>query len=526
MNEQYKAPEPQEIPPIYTEQKKKLDYSTRETVGAFTVLLLAFLFCRSFPFVSSPLGCFTVCVLTLICTAIYIKLKKAPSPAPLTYMFLAFSALLCAVPLLTSNLILLLISYVLFFVFLLIFLFFRHKNGTGAPSSEYIFYDCLDVFVELPLFSSGGAKLFSAMIHPLRKGRFKAVGKQIGYILLGILLTLIPTYIVLSNLSYDSGFTDILSDIFGFDGMFSLVEYVISLLFAIPIAIYFYGSVWQYQERCNSDGQQENVKAAHQSSKQSLKLLPAISVITAAIPLMFLYVVFFISQKENYTSAFSGVLPDGFIYSEYARQGFFELCKVAGLNAVFIFTAHVFTKNAPKGVKILQKAVTAALSLCSLCLIATALSKMLLYIDAYGMTQKRVYVSLFMILMAVGFVFTLAAQLVSRIKMTWVCLVLSVLMLIIPAYANIDGVIASYNVDRYINGTLDTLDYVSLDPVAAMPALEKLYNSGKASATDITFITTNAEVQHSKHERLSALSFNIPSYNAYRSAERILAKQG
>ncbi len=168
--------------------------------------------------------------------------------------------------------------------------------------------------------------------------------------------------------------------------------------------------------------------------------------------------------------------------------------------------------------------VTVLLSLFSLCLIATAMSKMLLYIDAYGMTQKRVYVSLFMILMAVGFVFCVISQITRRVKMTWVCLALSALMLIVPAYANIDTVIASYNVERYMDGSLKHMDYSAIDNVAAMPALEKLYNSDAATEKDIAKIKDHARDVHNTFSNASVFSFNIPNYRAYKTAESILGK--
>ncbi len=508
--------------PIYTVTQKKKEYTLPESVGAVIVYLLAFLFCRSFPFTVYPLGCFAVCAITLLCTLIYLeKVKPEPSSA-LSYVFLVFSVMLCISPLITSNKLLIFLSYAAFFAVLLMFLFYRHKNGMGKPTAEYMLFDSLDAFFALPLLYTGGVGLFGAMLYPIKKGKFKAVGKQILYVFLGIILTLIPTYIVLYNLSYDSEFTKILSNIFRFDGIFELIGYGVSALFAIPLAMYCYSAVWQYQNSKSTDEQREKYKASHDQTKAQCKFLPAVSVITAAIPLMFLYVVFFISQIENYTSAFSGVLPEGFIYSDYARSGFFELCKVSALNAIFIFVSHTFSKNTNKAVEAAQKAVAVLLSLFSLCLIATAMAKMFLYIDVYGMTQKRVYVSLFMILMALGFLLCIFAQFIRKIKMTWVCLVLSALMLIIPSYANIDTIIASYNIDRYMDGTLSRLDYSAIDSIAAMPSLEKLYRSDKATKSDISRINALAIEVQTKLDGYMPLCFNIPSYKAYTTAERIL----
>ncbi len=319
--------------PAYTPLPKKESYTGRETVGAFIVYALAFIFCRSFPFVTYPLGCFTVCALTVMATAVFLYLKKTESSDPMSYAFFGCAVLLTLSPLFSSNLILILISYAIFFCAILMFLFFRHKNGTGSAKAEYIAFDFLDAVIEHPL-SYGNANLVSAFIHPIRKGKFKSVGRQLGYILLGLVLTLVPTVFVLVNLSFDSKFTSLLSDMFRLDGIEDGIGYVFSALFALPVALYMYAAIWSYSCREKDGEDTVKLKEKHDKAKSGCKALPAISIITASVPLMFLYVVFFISQIENYTSAFSGVLPDGFIYSDYARSGFFELCRVAGLNAV------------------------------------------------------------------------------------------------------------------------------------------------------------------------------------------------
>lgn len=50
--------------------------------------------------------------------------------------------------------------------------------------------------------------------------------------------------------------------------------------------------------------------------------VPAAAVCAALTPLIAIYLLFFTCQIPYFLSAFGGVLPDGYSYSEYARQGF------------------------------------------------------------------------------------------------------------------------------------------------------------------------------------------------------------
>lgn len=87
------------------------------------------------------------------------------------------------------------------------------------------------------------------------------------------------------------------------------------------------------------------------------------------------------------------------LYSGYARQGFFQLCAAAVLNlAVFLGVRR--QRCAGRGFTRGAQTLLAALTLC---LIALALTKMLLYIRLYGLTLLRLYTSCMMVALAVLF---------------------------------------------------------------------------------------------------------------------------
>lgn len=100
------------------------------------------------------------------------------------------------------------------------------------------------------------------------------------------------------------------------------------------------------------------------------------------------YLLFFIVQGSYLFGAFARRLPEGFIVSRYAREGFFELCRVIAINFTLLW---LVTRSASKPVRESR----AAMVMCTLLLIAGALfavisiSKLCLYISCFGFTPLR-----------------------------------------------------------------------------------------------------------------------------------------
>ena len=161
----------------------------------------------------------------------------------------------------------------------------------------------------------------------------------------------------------------------------------------------------------------------------------------------------FIAVQAKYLfGAFWGALPQGFSYAEYARQGFFELCRVATVNIVILLAANMLSRRQIDENRLLR-ACNTAVSVLTLLLLATAASKMGLYIFAYGLTVKRVLVSVFLVWLAVVFIFVIVRQhrmlpLVPLAVFTGA--VLFTLLCVLPVQ---QGIMA-YNRMRVENGTL------------------------------------------------------------------------
>ena len=110
------------------------------------------------------------------------------------------------------------------------------------------------------------------------------------------------------------------------------------------------------------------------------------------------YGFFFFFQGSYLFGAFTRTLPEGFIVSRYARQGFFELCGVMAVN--FALTWAMVRSS--RAVTSAVKAVTLVLLAESLLFAVVAGSKLWLYIDCFGFTPLRLLSSWLVLVLAAG----------------------------------------------------------------------------------------------------------------------------
>lgn len=100
------------------------------------------------------------------------------------------------------------------------------------------------------------------------------------------------------------------------------------------------------------------------------------------------YIIFAIFQFE-YLSGFNG-LPEEYTYSEYAVKGFGELNVVAFINICCVVLGLTFCKDENGRVKSSVKILLAILLAFSFLLAASAMGRLIMYINAYGLTSKRI----------------------------------------------------------------------------------------------------------------------------------------
>lgn len=302
-------------------------------------------------------------------------------------------------------------------------------------------------------------------------------GSTILHGLVGVLVAL-PLLIFMASLlaQADAAFEQLLHR-FQWSLSEDVIETVLQVLLGIPVACYLFGLLY---------GNRHGVNTGHITQTSFLKLgetlgfAPKMAIYSGLAVLNGLFLVYFLSQTSYFFSAFGNALPETMTYAEYARRGFFELCVVAVLNLAIIGIAHILIQKKGSDDKTSKVLLWETLSLCvfTLLLIATAISKMMLYIQYYGLTQLRVTTTWFMMVLVVIFVLIGIRQVRQFNGTKWAVITLAISILIL-CFANVDGIIAKKNIEWYQTGRLASLDVESLGKLsdAATPHLFDLYQS-------------------------------------------------
>lgn len=195
-----------------------------------------------------------------------------------------------------------------------------------------------------------------------------------------------------------------------------------------------------------------------------------ISILMATI--LFVYTAFVIIQFKY---LFSGAtLPEGLIYSEYARKGFFELLALTTVNIAIILTIIRFTKGYEGKMLTFVKILCHYLCAVTVVLLVSSYYRMMLYVGIHGLTRLRLFVLGFLIFEAIGLLITFIYIAKPEFNIALIYVVISLcyysLLNIVPT----DNIIAKNQVDLYLTGKSDNIDYVLSLSADSVPALEYL----------------------------------------------------
>lgn len=165
-------------------------------------------------------------------------------------------------------------------------------------------------------------------------------------------------------------------------------------------------------------------------------------------------------------------------YAEYARNGFFELCYASTLVFAVVILAMAVCKKRDGGR--LPAAVTGLLSvvcLSNIVILVSAVMRMLLYVEAHGLSVKRLMTLWFMPVLGictVVLIVRLYAVKMPALKAAGVTVVAAVCLL---SVVNTDRVVARQQVDRFINSgftiELDVGYFYSLS-YGCLPEIDRL----------------------------------------------------
>lgn len=431
--------------------KEGINFSRLEYVFAYILLAVGFCFMRFV--VYNVTGIFTTVFFFGMSFASYFYLKKNNYKFYLNHkiqfgLLLIFSVVFS----ITAN------NFIKFLniVFLLMTgIYWTYSVCKGNKTIERLFFfDMLKAIFIMPFASFG--KAYKALTYPTGKSRF---GNNLKSVLLGLLFT-IPLTIVVAKLlqSADSGLEELLNSLFNnfFESSFLSV---IQFIMGIPVAFYIFGMLYSNTKKLKKDILNEE---QCENKLKNARIFPNLAMYSAVMPIIILYVMFFISQLRYFISAFNGILPEAYSYAEYARRGFFELFLISIINLGVLLILNFLSKQTGENKPVLLKTYSILLSVFTILIIATALSKMILYISNYGLTQLRVYTSWFMVLLIIIFVLIIIQQLKFHFCFARYAVVSFVILFGVLCFSNVDGSISKFNIKMYQQGYLNDLDVAAL----------------------------------------------------------------
>ncbi len=165
----------------------------------------------------------------------------------------------------------------------------------------------------------------------------------------------------------------------------------------------------------------------------------------------------------------------GLTYAEYARGGFWQLLAVSALTMAVVVTGLRWTPLRTPGDRLRVRLLLGALIGLTLVVVGSALYRMWLYQQAYGLTVLRLVVAATEVWLAVGFAIMLVSVLRLRPdRPTRGVVAAGMLTLLVLAALNPERLVAQQNVDRWAEtGTIDVSYLTDLSADAA-PVLATL----------------------------------------------------
>lgn len=268
------------------------------------------------------------------------------------------------------------------------------------------------------------------------KEKAKKFGTELGLILLGVFITVPIALTVLSLLGSDSFFNSFIGDTLDFLSKIKLNFNIGSYfnIITVLVSLFIYGAVYSADKK----------RSMEKAPKQSYAFLPGTIINTVSTILLGVYLLFVLAQINGFTNMFTGNLPEGETYADFARSGFFELCAVACINGAVLFYSQLFRINNRN--EKYDKILTHSIIGFTLFLIFTAAFKMGMYISAYGFTPKRFYTLWFMLLLTILFVMAIIKHIRPNFRLSRYSVYVSLCMLAILFLIDFEAISHNLNV--------------------------------------------------------------------------------
>lgn len=327
----------------------------------------------------------------------------------------------------------------------------NRRTGSGITS-------LLDIFRTVFRLSIGklGASL-RGLFQGLRSSG--SAGKKSGAVILGLAIAL-PVLLILIPLltKADAAFDALLSKL----PELKFEEIFVTLFFGTAFAVFFYVRATALSGAAKAEPVQSKGRGIN-----------PLTVNTVLIAVCVVYIAYLFSQLAYFSGGFSGILPEDYTVAQYARRGFFELAWLCAINLLIIALAVGLVRgSAPKFTRFLCLFIGIA----TVFLALSASAKMFMYIESFGLTRLRVLTQVIIFWLGLSTVVVCLWLFIPKLPYMKVALVLALVIGATVAWADVDTVVARYNVTAYQTGRLETVDVSYLEDLGhgAVPYIAQL----------------------------------------------------
>lgn len=279
----------------------------------------------------------------------------------------------------------------------------RSGRLAEGESGHLLPLDAVNGFFTIPF--GNFALRIRCIVQGLRgRGRGESTDKKRPWAaLLAVLAALLLLNGALTELAEaDQGFGKLTADIldlFSFDLGDHFATYVFRFIVSLPVGAWLFGLI---AGSLRTDEEKLRAQAAAVNGfMPRLRAVPerlwtVVMAVFAAV-----YLLFFAVQSGYLFGAFSRTLPEDFTVAQYAREGFFELCRVMAINFSLLYLVSRSSARPLREDKVQRIAATLLIA-AGMVFAVIAMSKLVLYIMCFGFTPKRLQSSWLVLLLFMG----------------------------------------------------------------------------------------------------------------------------
>lgn len=216
--------------------------------------------------------------------------------------------------------------------------------------------------------------------------------------------------------------------------------------------------------------------------KEFNRPIDAIIITTVLFAVSVIYLVF-VAVQIRYLFApmflISTPVPNGLSYAEYCRRGFFELVSVIAVTTLVIALTCMLTRFNDSGkLPVYTKVALLLITVSDFVMIISAALRVYIYVMEYNMTVARLNAAVLIAFMGICLVAMAFKIIFEKLQVSAVIGGVAIVMLALYSVVDIDGFVARYNVDKYLENPTSCeidIDYFSKETsVAVVPQLERL----------------------------------------------------